>query len=91
MVRYRDIQAKGDVHSVNVAGLAFYDVEEISVNEYHSLPNGEGEPEQVHMMLKLERVEHPIVIRFKSPATLDQVIVALMAHRRRVWPREEQR
>ena len=87
-VRYRDLK-RGPTDAKNLAGMPFYDIEEISVNEYHPLPDGQGPATQVHVMLKLERVEHPMVMRFKGPGSLDQFIVQLITHRNRVWPKQE--
>ena len=70
---------------MNVAGMAFYEVKSISVNEWHSLPDGQGKPEQVHLWLELEGFPHPLVMRFHSPQAVDELIVALMTHRKGVW------
>jgi len=74
----------------NVTGVAFYDIKEISVNEWHCLPDGQGEPEQVHMWIQLAGVPHPMVMRFKSGRTMDELIVALITHRRAVFGGEGQ-
>jgi hypothetical protein len=73
---------------INLSGVKFFDVEEISVNEYHPLPNGQGEPSQVHMMMKVSRMDHPLIVRFKSTQSIDQLIVALITHRNHVWPKQ---
>jgi len=70
---------------VNLDQVAFADVEEISVNEWHRLPNGEGSPEQVHVWLKLKGLPYPFVIRFKRPGALDELITSLIVHRRGVF------
>lgn len=69
----------------NVAGMAFYEVKSISVNEWHPLPDGQGKPEQVHLWIELEDFPHPLVLRFHSPRAVDELIVALMTHRKGVW------
>jgi len=75
-----------DVTPINIAGMQFYEIKGISVNEWHSLPNGEGKPEQVHMMLEVDGFPYPLVIRFKSRRPVDELIVALITHANRVWP-----
>ena len=71
---------------INVAGIQFYEVLNISVNEWHPLPNGEGDPTQVHVWFELEEFPHPLVIRFKSRRPVDSFIVALITHANAVWP-----
>jgi hypothetical protein len=71
---------------INTEGMKFYEIEEISVNEWHPLPNGEGKPTQVHMMVKLADNEYPLVMRFKSARPVDELIMALITHRNGVWP-----
>ena len=68
---------------MNIKGLAFYEVESLSVNEWY--PPGQGKPEQVHLWLDLEGFPHPLVMRFRSPQAVDELIVALMTHRKGVW------
>lgn len=73
------------VGPMNLEGVAFYDVRGISVNEWHALPDGEGDPEQVHLWLEVEGFPGPFVVRFKTARPVDELIVALIAHRRGVW------
>ena len=74
----------------NTAGMAFYDVQNISVNEWHPLPDGQGDPTQVHVWFELDEFPHPLVIRFKSRRPVDSFIVALMTHANAVWPKQKQ-
>jgi len=47
---------------------------------------GRNPPTQVHLIFSVPSITPiPIVVRFKSPATLDRVIAALQEHRRGVW------
>ena len=79
-------KSRGDSQEpVNLAGVGFYDVEEIDVAEWHPLPNGEGQPTQVHVYLRLKGLPHQLVMRFKGPKSLDNFIVALITHRRGVF------
>ena len=76
---------KDDTTPVNVKGMKFYDIESISVNEWHPLPDGKGKPSQVHMMLEVSGFDYPLVIRFKSARPIDELIMALITHRNNVW------
>ena len=70
----------------NLAGQEFYKIESIEVLEYHPEPDGVGEPTEVHLWLKIEGAEDtPFVIRFHSPRGVDELIVALITHRKAVW------
>ena len=84
--------AKVEDQDRNLAGQEFFPVESIEVLEYCPLPNGEGEPTEVHLWLKIEGAEStPFAIRFHSPRTVDELIVALMTHRARVWGKGQYR
>lgn len=72
---------------INLADMKFIEVESISVNEWHRLPNGQGKPEQVHLWIKLSDAPATMVLRFRSPKAVDNLIVALMTHRKSVWPK----
>ena len=73
---------------INVAGMKFFEIKEISVNEWHPLPNGEGSPEQVHLRLEVMDIPYPFVLRFKSRRPMDELIVALITHANNVWPKD---
>ena len=70
---------------INLEGVQFFDIDSISVNEWHRLPDGAGEPEQVHLWVEVKDFGYPFVVRFKSPEAVDELIVALMTHRKGVW------
>jgi len=76
-----------DITPINVAGMKFYEIKAISVNEWHPLPNGSGKPEQVHLMIEIEDIPYPFVLRFKSRRPIDELIVALITHANNVYPK----
>ncbi len=70
----------------NLAGQEYYPIQSLEVLEYHPLPDGEGEPTEVHLWIIVEGAEDtPFAVRFHSPQSVDELIVALMTHRKRVW------
>lgn len=70
----------------NLAGTEYFAIKEIEVFEYLPLPDGEGDPTEVHMMITIEDFPYPIVMRFHSRRACDELIVALMTHSKAVWP-----
>lgn len=75
-----------DQEPVNLAGQRFIPVASIEVLEFHEAEDGQGLPTEVHLWLKMEGAEDiPFAIRFHSPDAIDQLIVALITHRRAVW------
>ncbi|KKM68340.1 hypothetical protein LCGC14_1461950 [marine sediment metagenome] len=75
-----------DQRPVNLVEQEFFPISSITVHEYHSLPDGKGPPTEVHLWLKIEGAEDtPFAIRFHSPRRIDELIVALMTHRKAVW------
>lgn len=74
-----------DQSPINVGGQPFFAIEEIKVLEYHPLPDGEGDPTEVHLWFTMEDSPIPMVLRFHSPRAVDELIVALMTHRKAVW------
>ncbi len=71
--------------ATNVEGVAFFDVKAISVNEWHPLADGQGEPEQVHLWVEVDGAPGPLVVRFKSGRPIDELVTALITHRRAVF------
>ena len=63
-----------------MAGIEFFEIEKIEVAEFHELPDGQGPPSQVHLTLTLAGFPHPLIMRFKSRPTLDELIVNLIRH-----------
>lgn len=71
---------------VNLEGQEFYDISAWSVFPFHELPDGQGEASQVHLAIHLAGAEDlPLVMRFKSARSIDQIIGALRRHRIEVW------
>ena len=76
----------------DTAGMEYLPIrlDSIGVFECHPLPDGQGEPTQVHVQLQIEGApDLPLLMRFKGPRTLDKFISALVVHRQNVWPRGE--
>jgi len=69
----------------NLAGVEFYELDEVEVREFHELPDGQGEPTQVHLNVRLKGFPAAFVLRFKSGRPIDELIVALITHRKRVF------
>lgn len=69
-----------------MAGVEFFEIESIDVMEFHPLPDGEGPPSEVHLMLTIADFPHPVIMRFHSRRSCDELIVALMTHSKAVWP-----
>jgi len=70
---------------MNLQGVTFFEIEEISVNEFHPLPDGQGDPTQVHLWFKVKDTEPVFCMRFKSGRPMDELITALITHRRSVF------
>lgn len=70
----------------SLAGVAFMEIEDLSVHEWCPTPDGTGPPEQVHMTIKVKGLDARLILRFKSPDTLGRFIGALRKHRDNVWP-----
>jgi len=67
-------------------GVAFFEIEDITIAEWCPTPDGTGPPEQVHMAFRVKGFPHAFVMRFKSPRTIGRVINNLRKHRDNVWP-----
>ncbi len=71
---------------VNLEGQEFYDISEWAVSPFHELPDGQGQASQVHLWIHLAGAEDlPLVFRFKTARSVDQIIGALRRHRIEVW------
>ena len=83
------IQHNDDQTPINLAGIEYFPIEEINVAEFHELPDGQGKPSAVLLMLQIgdEKDGCPkFVARLKSRRTCDELITSLIAHSKRVWP-----
>lgn len=70
---------------VNTSGMKFYDIKGLSVKEWHPLSDGKGEPTQVHLVLEVEGIPYPIILRLKSRRLVDELMTALLSHAINVW------
>ena len=59
------------------------------VNSWHPLPDGQGDPTEVHLCLTVKGLDAQMIMRFKGPGTLDALITSLAVHRFNVWPTQE--
>lgn len=78
-----------DQTPINLAGVDYIPIDRVDVAEFHDLPDGEGAPSAVHMILHVGEESDrlpPFVVRFKSRKITDEVITALIAHSKAVWP-----
>ena len=71
----------------NLADGKYYDSPELKVVEWHPLPNGEGNPTQVHLVFKLGTGH--VILRLKSKVACESLIMALQQHSASVWPLTE--
>ncbi len=69
-----------------VAGMQFFAIEKIDVVEFHESDDGSGDPTQLHLILDIEGAPAPYIMRFKSRPAVDELIVSLITHSKRVWP-----
>lgn len=73
----------------DLTGVEFLEITDIIVGEFidPETPKGKrGEPCQVHLMLRLEGLPWPFVMRFKTRRGVDELIVSLMTHSKNTWP-----
>lgn len=78
-----------DQSPVNLQGIEYVPIEMLEVTEWHDLPDGEGAPTAVHLILHIGKEEDdfpPFIMRIKGRKTCDELIVALIAHSKSVWP-----
>ena len=62
------------------------DLEQISIGVYHELPDGHGDPSEVHFSFKIQNLEDTeFTARFKSAHILDTVIKQLLSARQEVF------
>ncbi len=71
---------------VNLMGMGYYEVESVEIAEYHPLPDGQGSPTQVHVIMTITELDYPMTLRIKSREACEQIIHALMTHSKAVWP-----
>ena len=71
--------------AINIKDIKLVEIKEISVREWHPLPDGKGKPEHVHLWIKIKSLDAILVLRFKTGQPLDELIVALITHRKSVF------
>jgi hypothetical protein len=71
----------------NLAGTQYFNMKTVTVAEYHELPNGEGPPTEVHLAIDVDGIPYPFIVRWHSRRPIDELIVALITHANRVWPK----
>lgn len=78
-----------DINFNDLSGVEFLEITDIIVGEFldpETRKGQRGDPSQVHLWLKLEGIPWPFVMRFKTRRSVDELIVSLMTHGRRVFP-----
>jgi hypothetical protein len=61
------------------------DVDHLAVGSWTPTPDGSGKPVYVALSIELATGES-LVCRLKTPALVDDLIQALLRHKRDVWP-----
>jgi hypothetical protein len=87
----RRVETKDSHEPINLDGsqIMLFDMDEVSINAWTPLPNGEGDPTQVHLLFKVaEGVT--TAIRFKGPDTLNAIVEQLTRYRDIVWPEKDE-
>ena len=79
-------QVRRTSEPVDLSGLSYIPVDSLHVMEFYEGPGGEGEPTQVHLQIRVEGLDLPLVFRFKGHQTISHLIEALTVHRNNVWP-----
>ena len=69
----------------NPRPLVGFDVKGFSVGSWCPTPDGSGPATAVSICITVEPLGD-LVLRLKSPETVDEVIQALLRHKRDVWP-----
>lgn len=70
----------------NLTGLAYYEVESVHVSSYTPLPDGKGLCTELHVSIHMKGGAPPLILRMKTPESVDLLIAALVRHRNDVWP-----
>ena len=86
------VRPQGDDQTpVNLAGIQYFPVDSINVVEFHEEADGKGFPNAVMLILHVGgEWKHmpPFIMRMNSRQVCDELIVALIAHSKSVWPDE---
>lgn len=76
----------GPVMGSELAAMEVMEVEGIDIAAWCPDAHAQEKPEQVHLRLDIKDQKAGILIRFKSPRTLDILIEQLTRYRKQVWP-----
>ncbi len=77
---------RGPDEAVNLTGMGYFEVESMEIAEFHPLPDGQGPPTQVHIIMMITELDYPLTMRIKSRRACEEIIFALMTHSKAVWP-----
>ena len=75
--RYQKPEITSNSEPRNTDDLVFLELLSFEVDEWHPLPDGQGEPTEVHLSVTVQGLDVPMIIRFKGPGTLDGLTSAL--------------
>ena len=81
-----------DQTPMNLDGMEYHAISGINVAEWHEEEDGKGKPTAVLLMFDMEAADGELhnppkfICRLKSRRATDNLIVALMAHSKAVWP-----
>ena len=64
-------------------------LDSIEPPQWSPLADGEGDPTELHVLLAVEGLNVPIMMRFTGPALLDAFISALAVRRFAIWPKQD--
>lgn len=71
----------------NLEGMEILQLTHMEICEYHSLPDCEGKPTEVHIVLRpYEESNTVLVVRLKSLRAVTELVDALNKHAANVWP-----
>lgn len=83
------IKPKGEVNRsdkvIKNLRFTYHNIAEFNIAAYSTDDKGETPPSQVHLLLKIEGLPSPAVLRFKGPDTLGFLIEELARYRAHVW------
>ena len=64
------------------------DIVSLEFVEWVHSDDGEGDSEEVHILIEVRDADYKLVIRIDNPALMDAIISTLATKREAVWPRE---
>ena len=74
----------------NTNTLKIIEVDQLSVQEFHALPNGQGPPTEMHITVHPKGAPDNVlfVLRLKSQEAATDLIEALIKHRDNIWTKK---